>query len=286
MESDQFIVCREEGQVAMIDLRQGASVDRKPIKADAAIMNPVQKILALRNKSGATTKIQMFNLDTQAKVNSTDMNEDLVFWKWTSPNNLGMVTATSVYHWSLEGGGPPVKVFDRHATIGTNTQIISYKVSPDGKWCLLGGISAGGGGVVNGNMQLFNMERKVSQPLQGHAAEFASIKLAGRNDPAQVLIFHEKKAENPAEPPKLHIREIGRDPSLGQPFSLQPTPIPVPAEAAGDFPVNLCVSGKDDIAYMTTKSGYVYMFDVHSGKVIYRAKVTNETIFLLSLIHI
>lgn len=280
MESDQFIVCREEGQVAMIDLRQGAQVDRKPIKADAAIMNPAQKILALRNKTGPVTKIQLFNLDTRAKVNSHDMNEDVVFWKWTSPGNLGMVTATSVYHWSLEGGGPPVKVFDRHATIGASTQIISYKVSPDGKWCLLGGISTGGPGIVNGNMQLFNTERKVSQPLQGHAGAFVTLNLPGRSDPAQVFMFHEKKAGNPADPPKLHIREIGRDPSKGTPFTLPPTQIPIPAEAAADFPVNLCVSGKDAIAYMTTKSGYVYMFDVHTGKTVYRAKVTNETIFL------
>jgi len=279
MESDNFIVCREEGQVAMIDLRQGAQVDRKPIQAEAAIMNPVQKILALRSNVGSATRVQLFNLDTKAKLNSHDMPEPLVFWKWTSPTNLGMVTATAVYHWSLEGQGPPVKVFDRHATMGANTQIINYRVSPDSKWCLLGGISAGAQGVVNGNMQLFSTERKVSQPLQGHAGAFALIKLAGRPDPAQVLVFHEKKAENPAGPPKLYIREIGRDPSLGQPFVHPPQNIPVPPDAASDFPVNLCIS-KDDIAYLTTKNGYVYMFDIHSGAIIYRAKVSNETLFI------
>jgi len=279
MESDNFIVCREEGQVAMIDLRQGAQVDRKPIQAEAAIMNPAQKILALRSNVGSATRVQLFNLDTKAKLNSHDMPEPLVFWKWTSPTNLGMVTATAVYHWSLEGQGPPVKVFDRHATMGANTQIINYRVSPDSKWCLLGGISAGAQGVVNGNMQLFSTERKVSQPLQGHAGAFALIKLAGRPDPAQVLVFHEKKAENPAGPPKLYIREIGRDPSLGQPFVHPPQNIPVPPDAASDFPVNLCIS-KDDIAYLTTKNGYVYMFDIHSGAIIYRAKVSNETLFI------
>ena len=173
MESDQFIVCREEGQVAMIDLRQGAQVDRKPISADAAIMNPAKKVLALRSKADGRTRLQLFNLDTREKLGSHEMAEDVVFWKWTSPSNLGIVSATAVYHWSLEGKGPPVKAFDRHATVGPNTQIINYKVSPDGKWCLLGGISAGGPGVINGNMQLFNIEKNVSQPLQGHAASFA-----------------------------------------------------------------------------------------------------------------
>lgn len=267
MESDQFIVCREEGQVAMIDLRQGAQVDRKTMAAEAAIMNPAQKILALRSSVGGATRVQLFNLDTKAKLNSHDMPEPLVFWKWTCPKNLGMVTATAVYHWSLDGQGPPVKVFDRHATMGANTQIINYRVSPDNKWCLLGGISAGAPGVVNGNMQLFSVERKVSQPLQGHAGSFALIKLAGRADPAQLLVFHEKKAEAPQEPPKLFIREIGRDPSKGQPFVQPPLVIPVAPDAPSDFPVNLCIS-TDDIAYLTTKAGYVFMFDIHTGKVI------------------
>lgn len=279
MESDKFIVCREEGQVAMIDLRQGAQVDRKAMNAEAAIMNPAEKILALRSSTGGVTRIQLFNLDTKAKLNSHDMNEPLVFWKWTSARNLAMVTATSVYHWSLDNQGPPVKVFDRHATMGPNTQVINYKVSPDGKWCLLGGISAGAPGVVNGNMQLFSVERKVSQPLQGHAGSFALIKVTGRSDPAQVLVFHQKKAEAPAEPPQLFIREIGRDPSKGAPFVLPPITIPVAPQATADFPVGLTVSS-DDIAYLTTKAGFVFMFDLHTGKTIYRAQLSGETLFV------
>jgi clathrin heavy chain len=276
MESDKFIVCREEGQVAMIDLRAGAQVTRRPIGADAAIMNPEHNILALRSN----TAVQIFNLDTKQKLKSHNMPEPLVFWKWTSPSNLAMVTGTAVYHWPLEGNGPPVKLFDRQASVGANVQIINYRVSSDGKWCLLGGISAGAGGAVNGSMQLFNADKKMSQTLQGHAGAFATIKLPGRDDPAEVLIFHEKKAENPAEPPKLFIREVGRDPSKGQPFAVQPVVIPVPPDAANDFPVSLCVSGKDDVAYLMTKQGYVFMFDIHTGKCFYRAKVTNETVFV------
>jgi len=276
MESDKWIICVEPTQVTMIDLKNGAQVTRRPMQAEAAIMNPDQNILALR--SGTT--IQIFNLDTKAKLKSHQMPEALVFWKWTSPSNLALVTATSVWHWSLAGEGAPVKVFDRHATLGANTQIINYKVSPDGKWCILGGISAGAGGTVNGNMQLFNIERKLSQPLQGHAGSFATLKIPGRSDPAQVIIFHEKKPENPAEPPKLHIKEVGRDPSKGPPFAVAPSVIPVPADAQADFPVSLVVDQKDEVAFLLTKMGYAYMFDCHSGKTMYRAKVTNDTVFV------
>jgi clathrin heavy chain len=277
MESDKWIVCVEPTQVTLVDLQNGAQVTRRPIQAEAAIMNPETSVLALR--SGTT--VQIFNLDAKAKVKAHTMSEPLVFWKWTSAVNLGLVTATAVYHWSLTDANPPVKVFDRHQTLGPNSQIINYKVSPDSKWCVLGGISAGAGGQVNGNMQLYSIEKKVSQPLEGHAASFASIQLAGRDDPAQVLVFHEKKASSPpGEPPKLFVMEIGRDPALGAPFRLAPTVIPVPADAAGDFPVSLVVDAKHDIAYLLSKMGYCYMFDIHSGKTMYRAKVTQDTVFV------
>lgn len=257
----------------MIDLQNGAQITRRPMKAEACIMNPGQNILAVR--SG--TQCQLFNIDARAKIKAHNMPEPVVFWKWTSPSNLALVTGTSVWHWPLEGDGAPVKIFDRNQNLGANTQIINYRVSPDGKWCLLGGISAGQNGAVNGNMQLYSIDKKVSQPLQGHAAGFATLKLPGREE-AQVIVFHEKKADNP-EPPKLFVREIGRDPSRGAPFGIQPAQIPIPPDAASDFPVSLAVDQKDEVAFMLTKMGYVYVFDIHSGKTIYRAKVTQDTVF-------
>jgi len=275
MESENWIVCVEQSQVTMVDLKNGGQVTRRNISAEAAVMNPSTSIIALR--SGTT--VQIFNLEAKQKLKAYSMPENIVYWKWADASTLAMVTGSAVYHWALAGAADPVKVFDRHSTLGANTQIINYQYSPDQKWCLLGGISAGAQGNVNGNMQLYSIEKKVSQPLQGHAGAFAKIKIIGREDPAQVLVFHEKKADNPADPPKLFVMEVGRDPSKGAGFRLPPTQIPVPAEAASDFPVSLVVSKKDDVAYLVTKMGYLYMFDVHSGKTMHRAKVTQDTVF-------
>ena len=74
-------------------------------------------------------------------------------------------------------------------------------------------------------MQLFSLEKKVSQHLTGHAAAFATLKIPGRDDPAHCLVFHGKTAGS-QEPPKLFVREIGRDPSKGAPFGIQPAAIP------------------------------------------------------------
>ncbi|CAN0011099.1 unnamed protein product, partial [Heterosigma akashiwo] len=52
MESDRFItVCETvngQSNVVMIDLQNGNQVTRRPISAEAAIMNPTSKIIALR----------------------------------------------------------------------------------------------------------------------------------------------------------------------------------------------------------------------------------------------
>uniref|UniRef100_A0A7S3Q7D3 Clathrin heavy chain n=1 Tax=Chaetoceros debilis TaxID=122233 RepID=A0A7S3Q7D3_9STRA len=274
MSSDSWIVCVEPSQVTMVDLKNGGQITRRPITAEAAIMNPSQNIIALR--SG--TRVQIFNLDAKAKLKSYEMPEAVVYWKWANDTTLAMVTATAVYHWTLAGTEDPVKLFDRHASLGPNSQIINYCLSPDSKWALLGGISAGAGG-INGNMQLYSLEKKVSQPLQGHAGSFATIKIMGRDDPAQVLVFHEKKNDQPADPPKLFVMEVGRDPAKGAAFRLPPTQIPVPADAAADFPVSLVIDKKDEVAFLMTKMGYLYMFDIISGKTIYRAKITQDVVF-------
>jgi clathrin heavy chain len=52
MESDKFItVCEtSQQQVAIVDLSAGNSVSRQKMSAEAAIMNPVSKVIALRGE--------------------------------------------------------------------------------------------------------------------------------------------------------------------------------------------------------------------------------------------
>lgn len=50
MESDKFITVCETGQsqIAIVDLTAGNSITRQKISAEAAIMNPLSKVIALR----------------------------------------------------------------------------------------------------------------------------------------------------------------------------------------------------------------------------------------------
>jgi clathrin heavy chain len=120
-------------------------------------------------------------------------NEDVIFWKWVSDTIIGMVTSTAVYHWTIaDPTSPPMKVFDRHATLA-DTQIINYRITPDEKWFVLIGISGNttnpSAFKVKGSMQLYSKERGVSQAIEGHAAAFAQIKLDGHAHPTKLFTF-------------------------------------------------------------------------------------------------
>ena len=278
MESDRFITVCETGlqQVAIVDLHAGNSVTRQKMAAEAAIMNPVSKVIALR----AGQVLQIFNLELRAKMKSHNMPAPVVYWKWIAPNAIALVTATTVFHWSIEGDAAPVKIFDRNPGLTDGTQIINYQVSVDGKWCLLCGISAGGApGVINGTMQLYSIEKANSQMLTGHSGAFTQLNIPGREDgvPAQILCFEDKK---PDQPPKLFILEVGREKTApGGVFRVAPQNMLFTPDAANDFPVTMNASKAQGLLYMITKMGYLFLFDIFSGKTVYRARITQDTVF-------
>jgi len=142
-------------------------------------------------KAGRT--LQIFNIETKQKVKSHVNNEDVVFWKWVSETTLGLVTETAVYHWTIaDTTSAPQKIFDRHPTLA-GAQIINYRITDDEKWLVLIGISGNSTNPsafkVKGSMQLFSRERGVSQPIEGHAAAFAEIKLDGHQKPTKLFTF-------------------------------------------------------------------------------------------------
>lgn len=213
LESDRYICVREkvgeQNQVVIIDLADANNVLRRPITADSAIMHPSQKVLALKceshfpshwcgnqvelNRLAAARTLQLFNIETKQKMKSHVNNEDIVFWKWVSENTIGIVTETAVYHWSvLDATAPPQKVFDRHASL-LGAQIINYRTTPDEKWLVLVGISGNPSSPsafkVKGAMQLYSRDRGVSQPIEGHAAAFAEMKLDGNAHPTKLFTF-------------------------------------------------------------------------------------------------
>mmetsp|Transcript_7206 Transcript_7206/g.12899 ORF Transcript_7206/g.12899 Transcript_7206/m.12899 type:complete len:1693 (+) Transcript_7206:262-5340(+) len=279
MESDKYICIREtqgdQSVLTTVDMTMGGQLVRRPIGAEAAIMNPVSKIIALRGGQN----LQIFNTEAKAKLKSFKMPDkmDIKFWRWIDNTTVAFVTSTSVYHWSMDGGEDPKKVFDRHASFPSDAQVINYQVSDDSKWLVIVGISKGDVGVM-GSMQLYSVEKRVSQPLQGFAGCFTTIK---RSDgiARNMFCFVERKGAGPF---KLYVMEVGKDKDApGGVFKLPPRDIAFPAEAAGDdFPITLLASRQYDVLYLVTKKGYLYMFDIHTGSLIFCNRITSDTVFV------
>jgi clathrin heavy chain len=187
----------EANQVVIIDLYDNGATIRRPIAADSAIMHPTQKIIALK----AQRQLQIFNLELKSKIKSHVMNEDVTFWKWVNEKTIGLVTETSVYHWSVDSDtATPVKIFDRIASLA-GSQIISYKVNKEENWMVLIGISQQGTRVV-GNMQLYSKDRGLSQPIEGHAAAFGELQLDGAPAKTKVFAFAVRNASTAKVPPR------------------------------------------------------------------------------------
>ena len=70
MESDKFVCVREQapdgqsGQISIFDTSMPHQPIKRPISAESAIMNPVAKVIALKNG----TQMQIFNIELKSKM--------------------------------------------------------------------------------------------------------------------------------------------------------------------------------------------------------------------------
>ncbi|KAK9455049.1 hypothetical protein V1511DRAFT_510868 [Dipodascopsis uninucleata] len=275
LESDHYVCIRETtdsgAQVVIIDLHNGNSIVRRNISADSAIMNPNQNIIALRAQ-GRT--LQIFNLELKQKLKSYVMDEDVVFWRWINDKSLGLITDTSIYHWDIIDStqAAPVKITDRHISL-SGSQIINYRVEPDGKWSVLIGISQQQGRVV-GNMQLYSLDRKQSQAIEGHAAAFGTLRMDGAPADTKLFAFATRSATGA----KLHIVEIDAQANMPK-YQKKAVDVFFPPEATNDFPVALQVSHRFSILFLVTKYGFIHLYDLDSGVCIYMNRISSETVF-------
>lgn len=278
LESEKTVCVRENpaggsgGSLVVIDLANPSQPDRRPITADSALMNPVSRLIALK----AANQLQLFDFDAKSKLKSVVMPEPVTFWKWISDRTVGIVTANAVFHWRADDAtSEPVKMFDRHASLASS-QIINYRADPSEEWLVLIGISAAGEGRVVGRLQLYSTEKKISQPIEGHAACFASIDLEGY--PTTLFVFASKTAAGVS---RLHIIEVNADkkPAGAPRFGKKLEDIYYPPEMSGDFPIALQASSKYAIIYLITKMGYVHLYDLESGEALYMNRVSETTMF-------
>lgn len=265
LQSNKYVCVLEEGKnsVAIIDTAT-KNVMRLPVAVDSAIMNPISKVVALR----AQNNLQIYNLEMKTKMKQTQVSSAVVFWKWLDPKTIAIVTDAAVFHWSMDGDQQPQKIFDRTPYNGA-VQIINYRASADRKWLMLGGIAAGAGGVT-GVLQVYSVDAKASQPpMDAHAACFANVTVDGKSGPSNLFCFTKTTPEGT----KLNIIEVGvpKAQAFTQSCAMR--------FQAGDFPVGMLPDNKHGILFVVSKMGFLFMYEVQSGKCIFAQQASQATMF-------
>ncbi|OLY81644.1 Clathrin heavy chain 1 [Smittium mucronatum] len=273
LESDKFICIRELGgpsnMVNVIDLHNITKNFKRPITADSAIMNPDNRIIALRSER----KLQVFNLELSAKVKACTISEDVVFWHWVNSFELLIVTTLAVYKWSIEGASDPVKQFLLHNRL-KDSHIIRVCANKLMNWILVIGISEQNGRVV-GTTQLFNKDKGVSQIIDAHAATFFEFNIDGSSIPTQALILASRD-QNKSQMSIVEIDHADGAPTLEK----RKVDIPFPPEAVNDFPVAVQTSSKFGLAYIITKYGFLHIYFVETGANIFSSRISGDTVFV------
>ena len=59
------------------------------------------QLIGISSFPPAGRTLQVFNIETKQNLKSHINNEDILFWKWVSETIIGIVTGTSVYHWTI-----------------------------------------------------------------------------------------------------------------------------------------------------------------------------------------
>ncbi|OII73554.1 uncharacterized protein cubi_03352 [Cryptosporidium ubiquitum] len=308
LEGDKYVGVKETSvdggsQIVVIDT-QSKGVNRKPMKAESALIHPIENILVVRGRyedNGCT--VQIFNLDSKEKLGAFLFPESVVFWRWLSPRILAIVGDKGIYHWTIESGNPnsiPVRIFERAGKLAEqSTQIVGYQTDSSQRWCLLMGLcpvtnETTGSISVKGQLQLFSVEKRQQQLIEGFSGNFGELVVDDfLHSPASVVCFVEKKQENLNA--RLHVMDISGQRAgsgdFGSPSSL-PTPFKAVIElpsldesstgsAQGfDFPIYTYVSSYFGVIFIITRGGILYIVEPTSNTVLYCNKVCQDSVFL------
>lgn len=155
---------------------------------------------------------------------------------------------------------------------------MSYGVDAAEKWCYLVGLYSTDQKNINAQMQLFMIEKRQQQLLEGYAGCFTDIPVSENPTYKNNLFsFCEKKAAETAQ--RVHFMEIG-NPTPGQAKFKKTADISLPPDVQGDFPVLMQAVEKYGVVFIITKFGYLYMYEISTAVLLFRQRITDSLIFV------
>jgi hypothetical protein len=250
--SDKAITLLFEDRIVLIGV-QPPTARTLPVRADAALLNNDGHTMALRKDF----MFQIFNIEMKAKVDGTELREQILFWKWIKNNILAIVTPTDVYHWTIGQQEQPKKIFSYSLE---NPNISDYSANDDNTYFALVDSS--------GFVIIYSTEKNVSQTISSHAACFCQWKKTEENAEPVTLIITELY-----ESKKIFMNELG---TTGQ-YERQSIHSQIDEN---DIAVFLHANDRG-ILYLVTKNGNVILFSVDSGEFIFKKNITEQNIIAI-----
>ena len=246
------------------------------MKAESILVHPAQMIIAARAKAASGSSfIQVFDMKNEKKVCQCEVKEDIEFWTWLNITTLGVVGVNSAFHLDAKSGTLS-KIFDRAPQL-SGSHIMGYSMSKNGTWAILHGIGADDNKNIVGNMQLYSIEKSQQQILEGFCGSFSEVCVCeDPNYKNSLFTFIEKKKGQDMS--TLRIMEIGAPNGSDVKFK-QTAQFSYPPDVSNDFPVVVHSAEKFGILFIITKFGYLFVYAIGHGALLYRQKITTSLIF-------
>ncbi|CCW60031.1 unnamed protein product [Phytomonas sp. EM1] len=275
IDGEKYVCVRdvqENGQTSLViaDLVKQESMRNNIKDAEAAIMNPNSKILALR--SGRN--MQIFDVDASKRLKALVFHDDILFWRWVDAETVGIVTATTVYHWRLNTAPdtPPERVFDRGEDYGASVQILSYHVDEKKKWLVLTGVTRDGTSTV-GKAFLYSVENKSSRVLSGHACNFITTTVPNESRPCDIMCM---AWNSPQEGGQVMIMELPTSEKMDLTLTRRVYSVRM---QEGDFPIVMHMSERHKLLTVVTSRGAYVLMDIFTGTILATQQFAPAVIF-------
>ncbi|XP_050028849.1 clathrin heavy chain 1-like isoform X2 [Dermacentor andersoni] len=231
------------------------------VEARCAKLNPDKPLLAITDQWA----LYLYSTRTKKLLHKSRLERDLVYWAWVTPSTLGLVTRDAVFHWDCSSAPTePVFMFSLHERI-RNTELVGYITDPGLKWLAVTGLFQEEQ-VVSGLVQLYSVDRRVSQLLPGQCAQLCRHQFQGQAHASQLLLLADRGPAVQRPEGRLHLSELGPPASTGGALR---GPIAETLEFFDpldkfDFPVCLQVSSSQGLVYVLTKCGVVHLCDLET----------------------
>lgn len=129
---------------------------------------------------------------------------------------------------------------------------------------------------MEGTIQLFNDEKKVSQIIDGHAGNFFS--LSTENGSFDIFAFAVRPKITDL---KVHLIQINGNDSLPH-FSKRIVELPLDYIPENDFPIRVVYNSVYKLVFVFTKFGFVFVVEPNSGTCNMNEKYSDSPIYLVT----